>query len=135
MNENFSQQLRIRFGLVVLALWFAGCATIDSKMWVAKDSGQDPCDSFSLGERPVVFIQGFEGAQKAALQLSRDGKIVAEKTYELHSGETQTSFGQSYVTAGPGGGWVEYQPVTEQVNTGDRIDLREYVDNANRVGF
>lgn len=131
MNKNFSEKLQFRpsyqFGFVLLALWLAGCASIPSKMWVATDStllgSEAPRDSLSWGERPVVYIQGFEGTQEVVLQLSRDGKKLSEKKYPLHSGETETHYGPSHLEAAPVRGFVEQRTVTQVVNKGDKVLL------------
>src|SRR5580698_9200137 len=96
MNKKFSLKLwfgrNYQFGCVLLVLWLAGCLGIPSKIWVGNDSPlpseQTPRDAFSLGERPVVYIQGFEGTPEVVLQLFCDGKMLSENKYPLHTGET-----------------------------------------------
>jgi hypothetical protein len=131
MNKKSSRGLRLahsyQFGCALLALCLAGCASLPSRMWVARDSPlyseEPPRDSFSFGERPVVFIQGFEGMREVVLQLTRNGKEFSEEKYPLHSGQRQTRYGQSYVDAVTPHGPVERRPETEVVNNGDSVLL------------
>jgi hypothetical protein len=131
MSRTFSQKLQFKrrdqFGFALLALWLAGCASIPSKMWVATDSALNAIgparDSFSWGERPVVYIQGFEGTHEVALELSRDGKKLPDEKFPLHSGETKIHYGESHFEAAPVRGWIEERSVTQVVNNGDKVLL------------
>ncbi len=120
-------------GLSVLLpiLLLTGCSTIPSRMYTTMtragvravgDPGPPPCDTFRLGEHPIVVVEGFGGVKEAVLELSTNGVVVTRKTFPIHSGQTDaTGTGASTVYRNFDGHWVE--TVDVYVTAGFEVDL------------
>jgi hypothetical protein len=51
--------------------------------------GPPPCDTFSLGEHPIVVVEGFPGVNEAVLELSTNGNVIGEQSFRLNSGQIE----------------------------------------------
>jgi hypothetical protein len=80
------------------------------------------CDTFSLGERPIVVVEGFGDVKEAVLELATDGNVIHREKFPMKSGQLEgTGRAASSTYQNAGGHWVE--TVFMDITAGFQVDL------------
>jgi hypothetical protein len=108
-------------------VFLTGCQTaLDSKMYTTKRSamGMPPVNTFTLGEHPIVVVQGFENAHEVVLEVLTNGVLAASRSYAMKSGQVEkTSLTDESFQRNPFGGRERQETWTVEVNAGIKVDL------------
>jgi hypothetical protein len=86
--------------------------------------GMPPVNTYTLGEHPIVVVQGFEHAHEVVLEVLTNGVLAASRRYAMKSGQVEkTSLANESFQPTPFGGRVRQETWTVEVNAGIKVDL------------